>query len=379
MTRDLAILTSSLGVPSQTFVRRHIERLHPGRTVVVADRVDRDYDGWGASIPTFVSEQAEEGLAWRAGRAVARRLGRRTRFATPRAAERFLKGHAVTVAMGEHLDWSLTWVPIARRLGIRYFAHAHGVDVSLRLRQPKWCRAYLEYNSAGGVITMSRVSRDRLVGIGLDPSKVHVVPYGVDVPEVPPTRAVRAGLRCLAVGRMVAKKAPILMLDAFRRCADVDEAVRLDVVGDGPLLSAARHFVSAFQLESRVTFHGALSHAAVLQLMTACDVLVHHSVTADDGNEEGLPVVILEAMASGLPVVSTRHAGIPEAVAHGETGYLVDEGDSKGMADHLWNLAQDASRRTSLGAAAWKRAADLFSWDRERDELRRILHVDESK
>src|SRR5690606_2027114 len=91
------------------------------------------------------------------------------------------------------------------------------------------------------------------------------------------------------------------------------------------------------------------------------------------GDEEGLPVAILEAMASGLPVVSTRHAGIPEAVIEGTTGYLVDEGDTAGMAAHVVRLARDAELRRRMGHAGWQRALQSFSWPRERARLLELL------
>ena len=115
------------------------------------------------------------------------------------------------------LDLAFPYLEIARQLGIPFYGHAHGYDVSLRLREPEWREKYLRYNDAAGVITMSEASKARLVEMGLEAGKVHVVPYGVDVPEQPVLRPAQSIVRCVAVGRMAAKKAPILTLDAFRR------------------------------------------------------------------------------------------------------------------------------------------------------------------
>jgi glycosyltransferase involved in cell wall biosynthesis len=109
--------------------------------------------------------------------------------------------------------------------------------------------------------------------------------------------------------------------------------------------------------------------------MHASDVFIHHSVTDHEGNEEGLPVAILEAMADGLPVVSTRHAGIPEAVQEGVTGYLVEEGDSAGMSERLMRLASDGALRRTMGEAGWSRARECYTWETERARLRKILGV----
>ncbi len=277
--------------------------------------------------------------------------------------------------MGEHLDTSLPWLDMARRLGIRFFAHAHGYDVSMRLNDPKWRAAYLRYNEADGVITMSRVSRDRLVKVGLDPSRVHVIPYGVDVPAEPIARPERQTVRCLAVGRLVPKKGPILALDAFRRAVSAHPDLHLDFVGAGPLLPGVQQFVQCLSLERCVTLHGERSHEDVQRMMREADIFIQHSITASDGNEEGLPVAVLEATAHGLPVVSTRHAGIPEAIADNVSGFLVDEGDSIAMADRIVALAGDPDRRKAMGHAGWRAATAQFSWSQERTRLRELLGV----
>src|SRR5688500_3594687 len=154
--------------------------------------------------------------------------------------KRFLREHKVQVILGEYLDQSVRWLDLARELNVRFFAHAHGVDVSSRLRAAKWRSEYLRYDESDGVITMSHASRARLISLGMSESKVHAIPYGVDVPPEHTKRAPRDIIKCLAVGRMVAKKSPILMLDAFRRAVEAWPQLRLDYVGAGPLLAAAR-------------------------------------------------------------------------------------------------------------------------------------------
>ena len=156
--------------------------------------------------------------------------------------KRCLRNFNVKVMMGEYLTASLPWLQISKDLGIGFFAHAHGYDVSARLRQQKWRREYLRYNGAAGIITMSQFSKKRLIEIGLLPEKIHVVPYGVDVPAKPYRRAVSKTTHCLAVGRMVTKKAPLKTLEAFRMVAEQHQDLRLNIVGEGELLPEARRF-----------------------------------------------------------------------------------------------------------------------------------------
>jgi colanic acid/amylovoran biosynthesis glycosyltransferase len=202
------------------------------------------------------------------------------------------------------------------------------------------------------------------------------VPNGVAVPAVPHERVPKPTVSCLAVGRMVGRKSPILLLDAFRRASESCPALTLDVVGAGPLLAAALQFVRAFGLESRVTMHGALPESAVQQLMRRADMFLQHSVVGVNGDEEGLPNAVLEAMAAGLPVVSTRHAGIPEAVEDGVSGYLVSERDTVRMAERIVTLAADAGLRTSMGRAGWHYARTFHSWNDERSRICQVLGLD---
>jgi glycosyltransferase involved in cell wall biosynthesis len=352
-----------------------MKELLPGGTVVVAWKdYGRQGVGWAVDGPSLVlSSLPRRGLGRRAISIVARRLG----WKAPPCAEdvkRFILEHQVRVLLAEYLHYGVEWMSLARDLGLQFFAHAHGYDVSRLLRQRKWRRAYLRYNETAGVIAVSRFSAARLVSLGVASSKIHVVPCGVQVPDQPTPRTEGEKVRCIAVGRMVRKKAPLLTLEAFHLACAACRFLHLDYVGDGELFSAAQKFVRDHNLADRVTLHGAQPHDLVQRLMHNADIFLQHSITdPKTGDEEGLPVSVLEAMAHSLPVVSTRHAGIPEAVEEGITGYLVNEGDSTGMADRLAALARDPELRSSFGLAGWHRAKEHFSWEKERKDLLKIL------
>jgi glycosyltransferase involved in cell wall biosynthesis len=367
----LAIMTPEVGLLSQTFVRRHVENLLPHDTAVVAGRRSVEH-AWDVTGPLLELQSFRPGLPQRAVDAVARRMSRRHVTPTVPAVKRFLTQHRVEVIMGEFVDFSLPWIDTARELGVRFFAHEHGSDVLWHARDEQWKSDFLKYNDVGGVITTSRFGRARLIDFGLRSDRVHVIPCGVDVPSAPVIRDARAIVRCLVVGRMVAKKGPILVLDAFRRALEVIPNLHLDFVGADVLFPAAQQFVHALGLEAHVTLHGAQSNETVQQMMHDADIFLLHSVTAR-GKEEGLPVAILEAMSHALPVLSTRHTGIPEAVEDGVTGYLVEEGDTVDMADRIVRLSKDHERRAAMGIAGWTRARERFSWQHEAAQLRTVL------
>ena len=355
MTCPLAVFVPEFGARSETFIRRHVQDLLPRGTLAIAgSRGPQTVHDWDATGPLVD-------------------LGG---VSSPRAVGQWLQDYGVRVMLGEYLDASLPWLGLAEELGIQFFAHAHGYDVSMRLREPHYRREYLRYRDAAGVITMSESSRTRLIDLGLAPGQTHAVPYGVDVPDEFEERSPSAEVGILAVGRMIPKKAPILTLDAFRRATAASTSLHLHYVGSGPLLPAAAQFVRAMQLAQHVTLHGGQQNAVVRDLMARADIFVQHSVTdPDTGDEEGLPVAILEAMASGLPVVTTCHAAIPEAVVDSVTGFLVAEGDTQAMAARITQLAEDRPLRLAMGRAGWSRARERFSWPRERHDLLRILGI----
>lgn len=374
MTKRLALIAPVLGKPSETFIQRHLSLLHPGHTVAVAGRLDIKSNSQLKSIPYFLLEEYSPPL-WKKG------LHTLSIMSSPwmQAACDFLKQQHADVVLVEYLHVASTWFPVLRKTGLPVFAHAHGHDVSQLLKKPEWRAKYQVLQDAEGLITMSHFSAEALAAAGFRPSRIHVIPYGVDVPDEMPTHPAAEKTTVLAVGRMVQKKAPLAVLEAFEKASRRAPELILDYVGDGPLLGDAQRFAKARGLEGSVTFHGVQDSAFVLQKMRQADIFIQHSrVDPETGDEEGLPVAILEAMAAALPVVTTRHAGIPEAVLDGETGILSEENDVEMMADNLLTLGKDKNLRALMGAAAWRRAKEHFSWEVERRELAALMGLQDA-
>jgi glycosyltransferase involved in cell wall biosynthesis len=364
----LAVFTSQLGTVSETFIRRHVEDIRPRETVAVARHASHPLGGrWTAPCPVLFLDKAS--ATW--GRRLARRAGVPLTEQRAGMVAAFLKRLGVKVVLGEYLDQFAEFVPLLDQLGIPYVAQGHGIDLSAAMRDEATARSYAAYGSARAVLTRCEAHRRRLIALGLPAAKVHVNPGGVDVPRELAQRAPEAAKRLLAIGRMTAKKGPIYLLEAFRQATGQDPDLTLDYVGAGELLPAARQFVAACGLASRVTLHGGAPETTKADLLARCGVFVQHSLTdPETGDEEGLPASIQEAMAHGLAVVSTRHAGIPEAVVEGETGLLVDEGDVVGMAAAI---AAVGPRAQTFGAAGYRRATALYGWEQERARLRHWL------
>ncbi|MUL37297.1 glycosyltransferase family 4 protein [Gloeocapsopsis dulcis] len=388
MSKPLAIVTPWIGLPSETFIQRHMQELLPKRTVAVAATVNElESNNWNLDCPVltmnWLLQSGLRGLKIQCKSYIFQAFHPfewRSTEASWIDVKQFFQEHKVQAIMGEYLDQCFPWTKFSQKLDIPFFGHAHGYDVSRILQCPKWRKRYLRYNDTGGIITVSQASREKLLDLGLQPDKVHVVPCGVEVPASPLKRTEQEVIRCLAVGRMVAKKAPLKTLDAFRQAAEICPSLRLDYVGTGHLMPIVQEFIRSYDLGDKVSIHGGQANEVVKQLMRKADIFLQHSmVDPVSGDEEGLPVAILEAMAHSLPVVSTRHAGIPEAVLNGSTGYLVEEGDSTGMAEHLVMLARDFDLRQRIGNSGWHRAKKHFSWEKEKRELLRILGLNQYK
>jgi colanic acid/amylovoran biosynthesis glycosyltransferase len=360
----LAIFTAQLGTVSETFIRRHLEGLEPGETVAVARQSTHAMGGrWQAPCPVLFLDAAASAWPMR----FAHRAGRSWPALRACEAERFLRRHGVRVVLGEYLDQFVEFVPLLDRMRLPYVVQGHGVDLSAALRRPGVAESYLAYRSARAVLTRCEWHRRRLIDLGLAADRVHVNPGGVDLPAPAPERGPAAARRLLAIGRMTPKKGPIFLLEAFRRAALYDPGLTLDYIGAGELLPAVSQFVAASGLQDRVRLYGAASDATKAALLADCGVFVQHSLTdPETGDEEGLPASIQEAMAHGMAVVATRHAGIPEAVVEHETGLLVDEGDVGGMADAFVEVPTLAAQ---LGASGRRRAEALYGWERERARL----------
>jgi colanic acid/amylovoran biosynthesis glycosyltransferase len=388
MNNKIAVVAPYIGASSETFVQRHMQNLLPGQTVVIASSADMPYAGhWSVDCPVLILNQASiHSLHRKALRLIYRSIGIQPKNCGSTIHDdaediiiNFLNKHNVKMILGEYLSHSFPFFPIAQKMGIKYFAHAHGEDISAHIRLPNWQTKYSEYKQAEGIITINQISYDRLVQLGISPSKIHIVPCGTDVPDLPRQRTQSEVVRCLAVGRMVPKKAPILLLDAFRRAVEVDPNLHLDYIGAGDLGPSVSQFIQAFNLHEKVTLHGSQPSQIVQEFMARADIFLQHSMTdPDTGDEEGLPVAILEAMGHALPVVSTLHTGIPEAVINAETGLLTTEGDSATMAKNILLLSQNGDLRIKMGLAGWQRAKQYFTWQHERDKILKIMGLDSS-
>ncbi|NDV98000.1 glycosyltransferase [Salipiger sp. PrR002] len=322
--------------PGQTFVNRHIQHLFGGATCVIADRLTEETPEDGRFFEMSPEDRpATDKLI----RPFARGLNhlrhgssRMPYGSARRGALRFLARHKPDMILSEFGPQGVAIAPIANAAGIPVFCYFRGSDASSRIRHPHVQRAYKKMMPRlAGVFSVSQFLLDNLASVGVSHPNSVVIPSGVDVRRFVPGEKLPGS--CLAVGRFVEKKTPLMTIRAFAEAAQRNPQAQLTMIGDGELYEPAKALVSELGLQDRVSLPGALPHEEVRAHLERTEVFVQHSVTARNGNTEGLPTSIQEAMAAGCVVVSTRHAGIPEAVREGQTGYLVEEHDEAGYTE----------------------------------------------
>ena len=177
----------------------------------------------------------------------------------------------------------------------------------------------------------------------------------------------------LAVGRLIAKKGFADLIGACGLIAERGKSFRCEIIGEGPLENELRGQIERLNLQNRVVLPGAKQQREVRQRLAAANVFVLPSIIDPDGGMDNLPTVIMEAMATGLPVVSTKIGGIPEMVVENETGFLLRPGDAVALADAIEKVINNLSLAQKLGQAGCERAQELFSIEKNVRELCALL------
>ena len=367
------------GQPTETFIRRYCEQLAPGNTVLV--HFYRGADAWVPDCPAFFLQDTFFGSAKlaRIYRGFQKALGIGSLFGDPYTAsslKRFLRINNVSVVFSQYLLAAWNIHHIVKSMGLRHVVRGHGFDLSATLDDRVWRERYHDLVSADAIVVPTPFQIQRLCDIGMDRHNIVSMPCGIDIPEIGPRKKWGGkSVFFLFVGRLVPKKGPLLLAEAFLQACEQNSNMRLIIGGDGPLYDDLKAFLDTHLLGDRVQLLGRLSHSEVLQKMCEVDVYIQHSITDPvSGDQEGAPVAIIEAMGQGLPVVSTRHSGIPYLVEHEVTGLLSKENDVSGMAQNILKIAEDEGRREELGRRARSRAREL-SWDREKLEIQNILNI----
>lgn len=357
---------------TENWIRTQVEGLERYEPLVLSHRTENVPPG---ALPPHYALEERNAVEWIANRALKLVLG-------------YFPGHyltarrrGATLVHAHFGQWGVMALPLARALGVPLVARFYGYDLTRLLEeQPRWRRGYDRlFEEAGRLLVEGPHMGSRLEAMGCPPGKVRVLPLGValdDFPFRPRSPEPGEELRVLSVGRFTEKKGFADAVEALARLRARGAPATLTLVGDAgddPAEAAV-----ARDLEARidrlgvgdvVRRTGSLPREELTELYYRHHVLLAPSVEASSGDTEGgAPVTLVEAHATGMPAVATRHCDIPHVVEEGVTGFLAPEGDPDALASLLERLVERPGRVEEMGRAARRRAEDRFdAGDRARE------------
>src|SRR5438445_979788 len=293
-----------------------------------------------------------------------------------RAIERVLnetKAHLLHIYFG-HIG--VLRRPLIRQWQKPSLVSFHGADVLVDMQKSAYRRATEEMLSLVRLVLVRSASlRQAVIDLGCAPEKIEIQRAGIPLADFPFHERSIPGegqWQLLQAGRLIEKKGLKTTLRAFARFQKEFPAARLTIAGEGPQLEELQSFARELQIDGAVDFVGFVSQEELRELLYSSHIFLHPSETGRDGNQEGVPNSMLEAMASGLPVFATRHGGIPEAIENNVSGILVNERDHRALGDALIDCAKDPARLAAMGCAASESVAKNFS---QTEQTRRLEEI----
>jgi len=287
---------------------------------------------------------------------------------------RLLKREKINVVLAEYGPTGVECSKICEKARCACVVHFHGQDIFSESLVGKYQHAYRKmFKRVSGVVVGTPQMMMTAKELGASSSILYLNPCGVESDQFQTATPSKNEKIFVSVGRFIEKKAPLITVLAFAECVRKEQDSKLVMIGDGPLLSSCRQLVKAVGIQKNVDFTGPLDHSQVKERLNSARAFVQHSVTAEDGDAEGTAISVLEAAASGLPVIATRHGGIIYSMAHEETGFLVNEYDIRGMATEMIKLCRDGILADKLGLRGLIRIKEKYEMRERIQTLNDIL------
>lgn len=253
----------------------------------------------------------------------------------------------------------------------------HGYDLSSYLRK----HGHAVYNSlfvkGDMFLPISERWKNRLIELGCSEQKIAVHRMGIDMgkfcylPRKPRNNGV---VRLLTVARLIEKKGVQYAVQAVASVLKRHANIEYTIVGDGPIKNTLEGLIGELNIGNKVRLLGWRHQEEIIELMQQTDILIAPSVVGGDGDEEGIPVVLMEALAQGMPVLSTQHSGIPELVQDGESGFLVPEGDVDALADRLEFLVKHQEIWSEMGRKGREHVEKFYNINSLNNRLVELYH-----
>lgn len=354
--------------PSETFLRNQAKGLRQYSEV---------FELYGGFLPEFQGNGhlLNNRLYWLLNKLYKNILKRENNYFGNYGISDFFKKNQIDAVLANYGVSGVKLLPICRKLNLPLIVHFHGFDAFHKPTLRKYQSDYLAlFNYAKAIVTVSHEMAEALIRMGAPAKKIFINVYGVDTDFFTPGYLPKTDSSYITVARFAPKKSPQTSITAFYKVLQSLPDATLTMVGPRKeLYEDCVRLVDKLQISDKVNFSGTKSPQEILPMLQRSIVFIQHSVAAPDGDSEGTPNSILEASACGLPIVSTLHGGIKDAVIHGKTGFLVEEGDVEGMADYMIRLAEDPLLAKGMGENGRKYMEQKYAMDKQIHSLYEII------
>ena len=359
----IALLSPDQKPDSTTFIQAHKKNLKGDISYYYKDWTPTVLEGVG---PLFTFWEAIVNL-------FKNKIGGNRLDYKQQALKKSLAAGNYDVVLAEYGITGANVFPICQNLKIPLVVVFLGMDAYYKPVLEKYELKYKGmFEFAACFIVMSKHMKQKLIKLGCAENKIIISPcapanmfFGIkNVPD---------GRNFIAVGRFVEKKSPQTTIKAFNEVLRKYPDARLTMVGNGELWEECKKLIAELKIENAVELPGPLKHEQLMALYAKSIAFVQHSATAGHGDSEGTPVAVLEASAAGLPIVSTFHAGIPDVVIDGETGFLVEENDMIGMAKAMIKIIENKETAIQMGKAGRIYVKENFSMEKHIRIINEVL------
>ena len=363
---SVLVYRDTVGIRSESFIQRQYKAFKTLTPLYVGTKR-------GLLAPKDALILAAPGPFGAYGRTMFRQFGR-----IPASLDRALAEHRPGLVHAQFGLGGALALPIVEKTGLPLVVTFHGGDAT---KDKHFGRALVPtifqrrrrkmVETAHTILCVSHFVRDTLIARGCPKDKLVTHYLGIEIPESAVLPPAGVGNTVLFVGRLVEKKGADTLIDAMARSRETAPSLELSVIGDGPTRGDLERRAKAAGI--KVQFHGWQDEKKVRAAMRRALLLAVPSRAAEGGDSEGLPTVIMEAMAMGVPVVATRHAGIPEIVSDRVTGMLVPEADPQALAGAILAVKTEPDLANRLRGEAYADVRARFDAERQSALLERML------
>jgi colanic acid/amylovoran biosynthesis glycosyltransferase len=378
MKKNICIIYPNKSSSSETFIQQHINHL--------PCTVFKLYGGW---FPSYTGDDVE--LLNYAGinendllKKIKKKIRIPERYTSEalhkKALFNFLKVHKIDAVLAEYGLTGTAVMDVCELAQVPLIVHFHGFDAYNKSVLAGQLDQYqILFEKAAKIVAVSNAMLQQLIRLGAPVNKLTLNPCGVDVNKFFIGEKKITSPVFLFTGRFVNKKGPHLLITCFSKVLQEIPAAKLIMIGDGgagscqELYNGCWELVKGLKIEAAVAFKGSCSGEEVAAYMKEAVIFVQHSVTTETGDSEGTPVSLLEASASGLAVIGTKHGGIEDVIIHDQTGFIVDEYDLENTIAYMILLAKNLPLAHSMGLRARQRMIENYSMEISIEKLWNII------